>query len=320
MRPQFNSVFSPFLNEFLDSREKSGVRCIGADARYCKRLDNFFVNEKFDTISFTQDDAEKWKKPLPNESETDRYKRINYTKRFFEYLFLIGYPVSQLKDIKSPHSSFTPHIYTDDEIIRYFKAVDTYEPVSNKKNRIQLPVLFRILYCCGTRITETTLIRKIDVDLKEGIIRLSETKNAKQRYVVMSDSLLKLMREYADKVFYLLSEEDYIFTTQKGTPLTADWLNEVHLKILTKASIPYIGGGHGPRIHDFRHSFATHAFKQMIDSNMDMYVSLPILSTYLGHQSISATEKYLRLTVSMYPYIEEKFKVSLDQIFGEEEL
>lgn len=320
MRPLFSSVFASFLNDFLDYRERSGIKSIGMDTRFCKRLDDFFIKENITTISFTQADSEKWKNRLPNESDTQRYKRINSTKRFFEYLFILGYPVFQLKDVKSPRSSFIPHIYTDDEIERYFKAVDTYEPTSNKKNRIQLPVLFRILYSCGTRITETCLIRKKDVDLDQGIIRLSETKNAKQRYIVMSASLLRLMKEYADKIFFLLSEEDYIFTTRKGTPLSADWINELHIKILRKASIPYVGGGHGPRVHDFRHSFATRAFKQMLDSGMDMYVSLPIVSAYLGHQSIAATEKYLRLTVSMYPYLEEKFKFTLNQIFGEDEL
>lgn len=34
---------------------------------------------------------------------------------------------------------------------------------------------------------------------------------------------------------------------------------------------------------------------------MDIYCSLPILSTYLGHQSLEATNKYVRLTKEMYP-------------------
>lgn len=75
-----------------------------------------------------------------------------------------------------------------------------------------------------------------------------------------------------------------------------------------------------PRIHDWRHSFAINSFKQMIDKGMDMYVALPILSTYLGHKTIMATERYLRLTVSMYPYIEKKFSKTLDEIFGEVEI
>ena len=54
----------------------------------------------------------------------------------------------------------------------------------------------------------------------------------------------------------------------------------------------------------------------MIDSGMDMYASLPILSTYLGHKNIYDTEKYLRLTMSIYPYIEEKCKYQMEAVFG----
>ena len=55
----------------------------------------------------------------------------------------------------------------------------------------------------------------------------------------------------------------------------------------------------------------------MIDAGMDMYTSLPILSTYLGHKSIYATEHYVRLTMSLYPYIEERFGPKAEKIFGE---
>ena len=55
----------------------------------------------------------------------------------------------------------------------------------------------------------------------------------------------------------------------------------------------------------------------MIDSGMDMYVSLPIMSAYMGHESIAATERYLRMTTSMYSYIEEKFGKNLDVVFSD---
>jgi hypothetical protein len=34
---------------------------------------------------------------------------------------------------------------------------------------------------------------------------------------------------------------------------------------------------------------------------MDLYCSWPYLSTYLGHQSLRATEQYVRLTEQLYP-------------------
>jgi len=55
----------------------------------------------------------------------------------------------------------------------------------------------------------------------------------------------------------------------------------------------------------------------MVDSGLDMYVALPILSTYLGHKTIYATEQYVRLTMSLYPYIEKRFKDKMEKVFGE---
>lgn len=61
---------------------------------------------------------------------------------------------------------------------------------------------------------------------------------------------------------------------------------------------------------------AVYSFKRMADSGLDMYVALPILSAYLGHKTIFATEKYVRLTLQLFPYIEEKFHPLVDRIFG----
>ncbi len=154
--------------------------------------------------------------------------------------------------------------------------------------------------------------------MENGIIKLFETKNNCERYIVLGDDLRILIKQFAEKCFYLLDGEDYIFTTSNGGRMSGDVLYEVHRLFLQKAGIPYLGGGKGPRIHDWRHSMAVYSFKQMIDAGMDMYVALPVLSTYLGHKTIFATERYVRLTMGIYPYIKEKFRSKLERVFGEE--
>jgi integrase/recombinase XerD len=318
--PEFKSVYSEQMESFLNYRMSCGLKNVPSEYQCYRKLDRFLIAEGIEEITFTKDQASRWRSRFENESDIARYNRINNTKKFFEYLFVQGYKVFQFRDIKAPMRDFVPHIYTDDEVKKYFLAVDTYQSSLNRKNCVQLPVLFRILYGCGTRITETLMIRKKDVNLTEGIIKLSETKNANERYVVMSDSLCELMKQYTDKTFYELSDNDYIFRNMQGNYLSSDWINDLHVKILREAGIPYLGGGKGPRIHDWRHTFAVNAFRRMIDNAIDMYVALPVLSTYLGHKTIMATERYLRLTVSMYPHIDKKFGKTLDEIFGEDQI
>ncbi|MBD8071282.1 tyrosine-type recombinase/integrase [Bacillus sp. PS06] len=315
-RPVFHSVFADEMNAYLEYKVASGYKA----ASFCTHLrhfDSFCIRQGIKKPIFTAEDAVKWLQKKDAEATTTHYSRINGVKRFLMFLSQKGYSVYVTRDIKFKPTEFQPYIYTKDEIRRYFHAVDTYESARNRKAAIQYPVLFRLLYCCGTRINETLGIRKQDVDLENGIVKLFETKNDCERYIVLGEDLRVLVKQFAEKCFYLLDDRDYIFTTSTGGRMSGDTIYDVHRLFLQQAEIPYLGDGKGPRIHDWRHTMAVYSFKKMVDAGMDMYVALPILSTYLGHKTIFATERYIRLTMGIYPYIEEKFKSKLDKVFGE---
>jgi integrase len=314
LRPEFHSVFAKELNAYFDYRTAA---CKGERFLYfhMRQFDKFCVEQMINIPVFTIDNANKWKIKKESEASTTYYARINQTKNFLTFLSIKGYDVVVIRDVKFKETSFIPYIYNDDEIKRYFIAVDSFSSVKNKKASIQYPVLFRILYCCGTRIGETLGIRKVDVDLEDGIIKLNETKNNHERYIVLSDDMKYLMEQFADKCFYLINDDDFIFSTYNRNRLSGGDIYKLHRNILQQAGIPYRGEGHGPRIHDWRHTMAVKSFKQMIDSGMDMYVALPILSTYLGHKTIHATERYVKLVMNIYPHIEKLFGKKIQKIF-----
>lgn len=314
-RPDFKSVFADEMLQYLDHMVATGHKGVSFRS-LLKKFDRFCVDHEVLEPVFTTLHASEWLKRKQNEASTTHYSRINGIKQLLLYLNLKGYNVIVTRDIGFKQTDFQPHIYSDNEVTRYFHAVDTYESLRNRKDAIQFPVLFRIMYCCGTRLNETLGIRKQDVDLENGIIKLFATKNNCERYIALGDDLQDLMKRFAEKCFYLLHDEEYIFTTSNGGKMSGDLIYEVHRMFLQQAGIPYIGGGKGPRIHDWRHTMAVRSFKQMTDAGVDMYVALPILSTYLGHKTIYATERYVRLTMSIYPYIEEKFRLKMEKVFG----
>lgn len=314
-RYEFSSIFADEIQNYINNKSSAGYN--GENFRRCLIGFDRFCNEySLDEPVFTTFHASKWIEQRDGESHTTHYSRVNASKHFLTYLSIKGYKVYVVRDIKYKGTDFEPHIYTTEETEKYFLAVDSYNSGMNRKDAIQYPVMFRIIYCCGTRINETLGLRKKDVDLNKGILLLNETKNDKQRYVVVGDDLKNLLNDYANKCFYLLSDDEYIFTNANGGRLDVKTVYEKHREFLFSAGIPYIGGGKGPRIHDWRHHMAVYSFKQMTDSRMDMYVALPILSAYLGHKTIFATEKYVRLTLQLFPYIEEKFHGMVDRIFG----
>ena len=58
----------------------------------------------------------------------------------------------------------------------------------------------------------------------------------------------------------------------------------------------------------------------MSEAGLDLYYSLPILSKYLGHQSLEATDKYVRLTSDMYPELIKEVNNFCSYIFPEVKL
>src|SRR3546814_2789192 len=97
------------------------------------------------------------------------------------------------------------------------------------------------------------------------------------------------------------SSDLHFFSRQDGQIYTVASIYRWFRKILYRAGISHGGIGTGPRIHDFRHTFACHSLAQMSRAGLDLYYSLPLLSTYMGHRSLSATDGYVRLTEHMYP-------------------
>ncbi len=312
----FKSFLSDEFSSYLEHRQNSGYKAPDEAAVDLRRFDTF-IAENCAENKFTKENADKWIEKKDEESPSAHYKRVNNTKNFFLFIYPRGYNIFLFDDVKNPPKTFVPHIYTEDEIKRYFRVVDSYESKVNRYSVIQLPVFFRLLLCCGTRINETLSIKKKDVDLENGIIHLTNTKNSKSRYVVLSDEMLQLMRDFADKTFYAIRDDEYIFRNTQGGRLHSDIIEEIHHDILKRAGIPDLRDGKGPRIHDWRHTFTVRAFKHMADNGMDMYVALPILSTYLGHGTIMATEYYLRLTLELFPSIEEKMSKIAEAVFEE---
>jgi integrase len=314
-RPLFESAFAEEMNAFLDYHSAAG-RLERSFYNHLRNFDRFCVDHDIREPSFSKDDATKWVQKRDFEASTTHYSRVNGIKNFLIYLDKKEYDVFITRDVKFKPTDFQPHIYTDDETERYFRVVDVYTSSRNRKHAIQYPVLFRLLYCCGTRINETLGIKKCDVDLEAGIIKLNETKNNHERFVVLGNDMRGLMSQFAGKCFYLLDDDGYVFTNHNGGRLSGTAIYDAHREFLRLAGIPFMGDSSGPRVHDWRHTMAVKSFKQMIDSGLDMYVALPILSTYLGHKGIDSTERYVRLTMSMYPHIEERFREKIEAVFG----
>jgi integrase len=102
----------------------------------------------------------------------------------------------------------------------------------------------------------------------------------------------------------VIADRDTRFFTHKdGRPVTSDSIYRWFRKTLWAAGISHGGRGHGPRVHDLRHTFAIYSLKARVDQGADVYWALPSLAAYLGHASVAATGQYVRLIPDMFPEV-----------------
>ena len=70
-------------------------------------------------------------------------------------------------------------------------------------------------------------------------------------------------------------------------------------------------------MHDLRHTFAVHSLQNAVKRGIDPYAYLPMLSVYLGHKTVNATERYLRLTAEAYPDFTKDIERIMNKIIPE---
>lgn len=249
------------------------------------------------------------------EADRTRYHRFSLIRQLAEYMTRMGYPayIPTSSEVGKQHKGFVPYIFTHEEIRRFFEALDSMKPAkktSAPRRHLVMPVLFRLMYCCGLRMSETTTLKGEDVDLCSGILTIRDSKFGKSRYVPMSEELTVFCSEYA-KTRLIGTPDDWFLPARDGGFYGNRSVYTAFRELLQIANISHGGRGKGPRVHDLRHTFAVHCLQKWTANGLDITTALPHLREYLGHENICATEQYLRMTAEVYPEIsalmQEKF-------------
>jgi integrase/recombinase XerD len=198
---------------------------------------------------------------------------------------------------------YVPHIYTDQELAALFAQTDRcHYDCQVPFRHLVMPVLFRTIYACGLRASEARLLRFGDVDVQTGVLTIRDGKGGKDRQVPVSAPLRERLAGYHAQIAGRTGG-DWFFPGRKGLPLTLMNVNRNFRRFLWQARIPHGGRGHGPRVHDLRHTMAVNNLRSWFARGEDAGALLPVLQAYMGHSSIADTDYYLRLTAESYPHI-----------------
>lgn len=307
MSEKFNyeSPLAPYMKEFVELKNASGVDVLRTKWILLE-IDKFYVDNGITGSTVTGEVVAKWRKTRINDGPRTIYTKYSVWNQLARFMCRLGVEcyITPLPEYRSTKSGFTPYIFTHEQIDFIMKKSEELRLYDRHMacSMNVMPTLVRLLYSTGLRISEALSLRNEDVDFVERYIIIRKTKNGSERIVPIGDTMKSVLLQYLsyrDKmpIAGLRSLNSFLFVKMDGTPCASGTIYTWFRRILYWCGIPHIGNHHGPRVHDLRHTFAVHALEQMAKGGLDLYTSMPVLSTCLGHKSLSATEQYVRLTM-----------------------
>lgn len=150
------------------------------------------------------------------------------------------------------------------------------EKINNIQNRKHKAIL-ALAYSTGMRVSEICNLKIEDIDSSRMLIHIKNAKGRKDRFVVLSENVLEILRSY----FKVYSPVEYLFNGQFTQQYSARSCNQIVKK--------YIGEEY--HFHTLRHSNAT----ALLEAGTD----LRIIQKHLGHKSSKTTEIYTHVSTNL---------------------
>jgi len=166
-----------------------------------------------------------------------------------------------------------PTVLSADEVVRFL------ESVSSLKARVALTTA----YAAGLRVSEVVALKVRDIDSRRMVLRIEHGKGDKERYAMLSQTLLGILRAY----WRLARPSLYLFPGR--TPDRPVEANVLYAACRSAAAAA--GLSKRVSVHVLRHSFATHLLEQG--------ANIRVIQVLLGHENLSTTARYTRVSTEV---------------------
>jgi integrase/recombinase XerD len=181
-----------------------------------------------------------------------------------------------------------PVVLSADEVVRFLEAIPSL------KSRIALTTV----YAAGLRVSEAVMLKIADIDSGRMVIRVEQGKGGKDRYVMLSPQLLRILRGY----WRLTRPKRWLFPGRDDSrPLEPTTLHAA-----CRSARAAAGLAKEVTPHTLRHSFATHLLENGAD--------IRIIQVLLGHANLQSTARYARVatkTISKTPSPLDRLRVEV---------
>ncbi len=222
-------------------------------------------------------------------------RKISSLRAFFKYLLREGRvknnPAEMIQTTKI--DKYLPTFLSVDEAFS-LTGTEFKDDVFGLRDK----AIIELLYSSGIRVSELTGLNVDDIDWNSSLVKI-RGKGKKERIIPVGGPALEALKNYVRKRDELLKKN---LTNDINTPL---FLNKSGTRITTRSVgrlldkyvlLSGINKKIGP--HVLRHTFATHL--------MDGGADLRIIQEFLGHESLSTTQKYTSTSISRLMEVYDK--------------
>ena len=304
---EYNSVFAPFINDFIHDKELHGFKVTQLKWMLLE-FDKFFTLTSKKELFISSDDVNNWAMTRTNDKPKTLYQKYCAMANFCRYMCLLGYECYIPRRPKKCFSNYTPTIFTHEQMSGIFNVCDNMVMKEHHAQSIMIimPALIRLLYSTGIRISEALSVLNKDVDFDRKVIVLNHTKNRCQRLAPINESLEQVLKQYISyrnriPAHGVANPDSHLFVSSTGRSCSRRTVLSYFHRIIEECGILRRCDQRGPMVHEIRHSAAVHSLIKLTKEGVDIYCSLPLLATFMGHKKVLATEAYVRLTQEMYP-------------------
>ena len=240
---------------------------------------NYYISK--DLVSINESDVRKYILKLVQEDKSNAYINSAINSIKFYYESVLGMP-NRFYEIERPRK--------EKKLPKVLSKEDVLSIIANTNN-LKHKCIVSLLYSSGIRRNELVNLKITDIDSKRMLIRVEAAKGNKDRYTLLSHSLLEDLRAY----YKQYKPEKYIVEGMYGKQYSGQSIGKIVINAAEKVGIKI-----PVTPHMLRHSFATHLLEAGVD--------LRQIQVLLGHSSSKTTEIYTHVATTTF----KKIKNPLD--------
>jgi len=262
-----------YLNRFLSFLKERGIREISG---VTKDVIQAYQTDLYERIN---------RRGEPN-SVASQNNALKAVKSFLRFLaregYLIGDPARDISYARAP-KKLPRSILTQTEAKKVLHAPDV-KTVLGYRDR----TLLEVLYSTGIRKEEAINLKVLEVDCRDGFLRVNSGKGGKDRVVPVGKIACRYLENYVLAVRPCLIREprnDFLFLSLKGNKFSKNMLWDIVKKHAERAKIKKVVSP-----HTFRHTCATLMLRNK--------ANIRHIPEMLGHASLDSTQVYTAVSIT----------------------